>query len=56
MFAKEVSEILDWTAVASRQFKEALISVLYSSNLPAVSAVAYHILPERPDLGPEVIS
>lgn len=45
--------MLGWTTVASRQFKEALTSVLCSSNLPAV---AYHILPGRPDLDLEVIS
>lgn len=35
VFSNEASKILGWTTVASRQFKEALISVLCSSNLPA---------------------
>lgn len=34
VFSNEASKILGWTTVASRQFKEAFISVLCSSNLP----------------------
>lgn len=34
MFSNEASKILGWTTVASRQFKEAFISVLCSSHLP----------------------
>lgn len=56
VLSDEVSEILGQTAVASRQFKKTSISVLCSSNLPAASALAYHILPGRPDSALEVTS
>lgn len=56
VLSDEVSETLGRTAVANRQFKKTLISVLCISNLPAASALAYHILPGRPDSALEVTS